>query len=168
VILGTNSKLILFRCLFPFSKKANVYLLVQPALRPTSQHSWYRAGKLNLYFSDTNQNLINIYSEEAQIRTPAHIKLRAEALIVYIGYAIQDKSFALAHDGTDAFKVLLKDLITILVDLSSGHSKDDSADIVDAASNALKNVLNIIHATDFLEISASMLESDNNKVHFRF
>ena len=99
--------------------------------------------------------------DEHSARSSSVIKRRAQALIMFVGYAITPTpSTEVSRGDNDA-----TELISLLVDLTTAEG-ENIADVVSVTQQATSKVMNAISAADFLDGTIVMLQSDDTRVIF--
>ncbi|KAG0706218.1 hypothetical protein DFH29DRAFT_902720 [Suillus ampliporus] len=101
-----------------------------------------------------------VHDDEHSARSSSIIKRRAQALIIFVGYAITPTPSTDISKGDNA----TTELISLLVDLATMEGENNIADIVSATQQAMLKVMNAIGAADFLNGALVMLQSDETRI----
>lgn len=101
--------------------------------------------------------------DEHSARSSSIIKRRAQALIMFVGYAITPTPSAEASMDTNE----TTELISLLVDLTTTEG-ENIGDVVSVTQQVTSKVMNAIGAADFLNGALVMLQSNDTRVGFHF
>ncbi|KAG2130333.1 hypothetical protein DEU56DRAFT_815464 [Suillus clintonianus] len=115
----------------------------------------------NIAFSDEAGATFLDYAhdDEHSAKSSSIMKRRAQALIMFVGYAITPTPSTDISKGDNA----TTELISLLADLATTEG-DNVADIVSVTQKATSKVMNAIGAADFLNGALVMLQSDETRI----
>jgi U3 small nucleolar RNA-associated protein 10 len=116
----------------------------------------------NITFSDeTGATFLDyVHDDEHSARTSSIIKRRAQALIMFVGYAITPTPSTDISRGDNA----TTELVSLLVDLATIEGDSNISDIVLVTQQTASKVMNAIGAADFLNGALVMLQSDETRI----
>lgn len=108
---------------------------------------------------------IRYSDEDPTTATMINIKRRAQALILFVGYALKAPT-----PGTEVNSIHEEDmghLVSALISLATlqGASETKVEDISNAARSSLKRVLSVMSAPDFISAVLSMIQSGDRMVN---
>ncbi|KAG2151035.1 uncharacterized protein EDB93DRAFT_318060 [Suillus bovinus] len=101
-----------------------------------------------------------VHDDEHSARSSSIIKRRAQALIMFVGYAITPAP------SIDMFKAdnATTELVSLLVDLATTEDDSNISDILSVTQQTTSKVMNAIGAADFLNGALVMLQSDETRI----
>ncbi|KAG1775600.1 hypothetical protein EV702DRAFT_421745 [Suillus placidus] len=116
----------------------------------------------NIAFSDEAGAtfLDYVHDDEHSARSSSIIKRRAQALIMFVGYAITPTPSTDISRGDNA----TTELVSLLVDLATIEGDSNISDIVSVTQQTTSKVMNAIGAADFLNGALVMLQSDETRI----
>ncbi|KAG1807089.1 uncharacterized protein BJ212DRAFT_1387903 [Suillus subaureus] len=101
-----------------------------------------------------------VHDDEHSARSSSIIKRRAQALIMFVGYAITPTPSTDISTGDNA----TTELVSLLVDLGTMEGDSNISDIVSVTQQTTSKVMNAIGAADFLNGALVMLQSDETRI----